>query len=515
MSGRRPLAIIGMLLVSLLLMGVLGWQSWQLQRSNDAAAESVLREYGILVADEYGRRVTNELGYRGYYQLITQIGALPDAVAMEAALSQKPELAELAKLAGGFFVLDESGLQTKNIPQSVTLTDVLRGKVTEGTDGDGPFQSLAAGPGGAQLIYASGLAPGGGKRVYGFSVARSGLSHYLQLVFDAGPLLPTSLAGGRVSNQLLFLEVTNPTGDVLFETNRQFDSSLTVGKVLGDDYQGILDGYQVRVSIDPNSASTLLIGGLPGSRLPLLFAVMVMMMVMILSAMWLFRREQAVMRLRSDFVSQVSHELHTPLTQIRMFAETLLLDRARTTEESRRCLEIIDRESRRLSHLVENILRFSNISDTTQVDRHRQPLEPIVRDVCETMEANANGAKIVVSTDAPVEANVDAGAVHQVLLNIIDNAIKYGPKEQQVTVAITSEGKTARISVQDQGPGIPEGERERVWTAFYRLERENDTAISGTGIGLSVVRELVAAMEGRCWIDTPNGGTRINVEFQT
>lgn len=67
LSGKRPLAIIGMLVLSLLLIAVLGWQSWQLQRSNDAAAESVLREYAILVADEYGRRAGAELGYRGYY----------------------------------------------------------------------------------------------------------------------------------------------------------------------------------------------------------------------------------------------------------------------------------------------------------------------------------------------------------------------------------------------------------------------------------------------------------------
>jgi len=512
-SGKRPLIIIGMLLASLLLMGVLGWQSWRLQQSNDVAAESVLREYGTLVADEYGRRITSELGYRGYYQLIAKIGELPDAVAMKAALSQFPELTELAS---GFFVLDERGLQTDSIPQTPALAELLRSIYAQLAGGDGPFHSLTTDPGGVQLIYATGPAPSGGKRIYGFAVAHSGIAYYMQRAFDSGPLLPPSLAGGRVGNELLFLEVTNPAGDILFETNRQFDSNLTISKLLGDDYQGILDGYQVRVSVDPDSAAILLIGGLPESRLPLLFAVMIIMMIMTSSAIWLFRREQAVMHMRSDFVSQVSHELRTPLTQIRMFAETLLLDRARTNEESRRCLEIIDRESRRLSHLVENVLRFSKISDTTRVDRHSQLLEPIVRDVCETMEANANGATIAVaSADERVEANIDADAVHQILMNIIDNAIKFGPKEQQVMVSLSRKGESARISVEDQGPGIPEGERDNVWNAYYRLKRESDTAISGTGIGLSVVRELVEAMEGRYWIDAPNGGTRINIDFQT
>jgi len=507
LSGKRPLAIFGMLLASLLLMGVLGWQSWRLQQSNDAAAESVLREYGILVADEFGRRITAELGYRGYYELISSLDGSQSAAEMSAAT------ADAAILADGFFVYDGDDLITDNMAEIPELETVLEQIYADPQHSEGPYRSQRVRPGGQQLIYASRTGPGGGNQLVGFHVSSSGVSNYLQRAFDTDPLLPTALAGGRVSNDLLFVEVTEPGGKILFTTNERLDSTLAVSKTLGNDYQGIVEGFQIRVSVDPSSASSLLIGGLPASRLPLLLAVMAMTVITMLTAIWLFRREHAVMKLRTDFVSQVSHELRTPLTQIRLFAETLLLDRTRTREEHRRCLEIIDRESRRLSHLVENILRVSNISDTTRIDCRFQELAPLLHDVCETMQATWNGATIKLDADETAAASIDADALRQVLLNLLDNAVKYGPHDQEIVISMTSAGAVTRITVEDQGPGIPEAERARVWGAFYRLKREQDTAISGTGIGLSVVRELVEAMHGRCWIDAANGGTRVNLEF--
>jgi signal transduction histidine kinase len=247
--------------------------------------------------------------------------------------------------------------------------------------------------------------------------------------------------------------------------------------------------------------------------LPLLVLVMLLAIALLLTAIWLFRREHAVMKMRADFVSQVSHELRTPLTQIRMFAETLLLKRTRSEEEQQRSLQIIDRESRRLSHLVENILLFSSISDSLKVDPELQPVAPIVREVCEATSLATPDLNIEVMAEDSVAAIVDDDALRQILLNLLDNAIKYGPQGQQVTVAVSQRDCVARIEVADQGPGIPESERDRVWGAFYRLSKEEQTAISGTGIGLAVVRGLVEAMHGRCWIADSESGARIVVEI--
>lgn len=512
-NAKRPAAIVAMLLVSLFLIGVLGWQSWRLQQSNDAAADSVLREYAILVADEFGRRLTRTLGYQGYYLLISSFDDPQSADEMHTTVSQNMQSGDAASLAGGFFVFDGNTLSTKDIDQESVLKTLLDQLYTDPPATQGPYYSARTASGEQQLIYAIRESGDRSRKIFGFTIDPSGVSNMTQIAFDSGPLLPPSLADGRLSNELLFAEVSDPNGVMLFERNRQYDSQLTISKILNDDYQGILEGFKIQISVDPDSAASLLIGGLPQSRLPLLLIVMVMVVVLMLAAIWLFRREHAVMKLRADFVSQVSHELRTPLTQIRMFAETLLLGRTRTDDESRRSLEIIDRESRRLSHLVDNILRFSNISDASQIDRQVQALAPIIREVSETMQSTSNGVAIRFTADESVTANVDADALRQIVLNLLDNAVKYGPRQQTVSVDLSVDGDKALISVSDQGPGIPATEWERVWEAFYRLKRERDTAISGTGIGLSVVRELVEAMQGRCWIDTLTTGTRVKLEF--
>ncbi len=513
LSRRRPFAIVAMLLAALVLIGVLGWQAWRLQQTNAATADSVLREYGILVADEYGRRASAELGYRGYYQLVSRLAGLGDPGAMRAVLDADDALAAAANLAAGFFVLRDREVATDGLEVSSEVDALLRRIARDPGGQDTPYNSSRTESGREQVIYATRAAPDGASHIAGFVVSQAGISNHLGRVFDGGPLLPSSLARGQVSNDMLFTRVTDPSGAVVFEENPSFDSRLTVSKVLGPDYQGILEGFRIDVSLDPASAGSLVIGGLPESRLPMLLVVMTFVVVLMVTAIWQFRREQAVMNLRADFVSQVSHELRTPLTQIRMFAETLLLDRTRTDDERRRSLEIIDRESQRLSHLVDNILRFSNLSDATQIDRRPQRLAPIVNGVCDIVHATADAVTISASTDESARASIDADALRQVILNLLDNAIKYGPAGQAITVSLTCSSGVVRLAVEDQGPGIPESERERVWSPFYRPSREQDTAISGTGIGLSVVRELVEAMGGRCWIAAADVGARVCMEF--
>lgn len=512
-SRTRPLAIVAVLLAALVLIGVLGWQAWRLQQSNSATADAVLREYSALVADEYGRRATSELGYRGYYQLVSGLTDRGDPRAMRAALNADETLAGAARLVAGFFVLAGGEVTTEVFEPSAELHTLLRRIAREPGRRDVPYQSARTASGREQVIYTAGAAPDRQSRVAGFVVSRTGIGDYLGRVFDGGPLLPSSLAQGQVSNQMLFVRVTDPAGTVVFEKKPSFDSRLTVSKILGSDYQGILGGFRVEVSLDPASARSLVIGGLPESRLPMLLVVMAFVVILMITAIWLFRREQAVVQVRADFVSQVSHELRTPLTQIRMFAETLLLDRARTDDDRRRSLEIINREAQRLSHLVDNILRFSDIAEVTRIDRRTQSLAPIVNEICDKVRAIAGSVTIAASTDELARATVDADALRQVILNLLDNAMKFGPAGQTITVSLTRDQETVRLTVDDQGPGIPESERNRVWKPFYRLRREHDTAIGGTGIGLSIVQELVEAMDGHCRITAAGTGARVCVEF--
>src|SRR5439155_6161105 len=180
-------------------------------------------------------------------------------------------------------------------------------------------------------------------------------------------------------------------------------------------------------------ADKLVIGGLPRSQLPFVLGVLLLTAGLIVTALVQLRREYDLARLRTDFVSGVSHELRTPLAQIRMFGETLLLGRVRSETERRRSLEIIDQEARRLTHLVENLLHFSRSErQTHRVAPAPTWMAPLVRSVVEAFAPLATPRRARLRTDLAegVVAAVDAEAFRQMLLNLLDNAVKYGPEDQ-------------------------------------------------------------------------------------
>jgi len=267
-------------------------------------------------------------------------------------------------------------------------------------------------------------------------------------------------------------------------------------------------------------ADQLIIGGLPKSRLPLVLGLLGLTAVLIGTALFQLRRESQLTRLRTDFISGVSHELRTPLAQIRMFSETLTLGRVRSDEERRRSLAIIDQEARRLTHLVENLLHFSRSErQTAHITPEPTALGPLVEEVIDGFAplAAARGATLSAAVPEDLVVTADPGAVRQMLLNLLDNAVKYGPTGQEVRIGASRDNGVAKLWVDDGGPGIPRADRERVWERFWRLERDRESAVAGSGIGLAVVRELALLHHGRAWIDDigppVGGGTRVIVEL--
>ena len=208
------------------------------------------------------------------------------------------------------------------------------------------------------------------------------------------------------------------------------------------------------------------------------------------------RRQQELARLRTEFVSGVSHELRTPLAQIRWFAELLHLGKLRSEDERVRSAGIIDQEARRLTYLVENVLNFSRAEKgTNRVSPAPADLDHEIRDALELFAPLARARKMSSPPRSTPSAVVplDRDALRQILLNLLDNAVKYGPAGQTITVGSEIAGDRARVWVEDQGPGIPHDDRQRVWEPYVRLNRDAESATGGSGIGLSVVRELVVA----------------------
>jgi signal transduction histidine kinase len=233
------------------------------------------------------------------------------------------------------------------------------------------------------------------------------------------------------------------------------------------------------------------------------------------------RRAQELTRLRADFVAGTSHELRTPLAQIRMFAELLQRGALRGPEESARALRIIEKEASRLTILVDNLLNYTRLRRRAEGAAAAPAAAPtlVADEAAHVIEAFAplaaeRGARVVAAVPPGLYARVDSLALRQVLTNYLENAVKYGPTGQTVTVGASADERCVQVWVDDQGAGVLPDEREAVWEAFRRGRRAEASGQGGSGIGLAVVRELALQYGGGVRVDdAPGGGARFVAEF--
>jgi signal transduction histidine kinase len=332
--------------------------------------------------------------------------------------------------------------------------------------------------------------------------------------YRSAPLLPTLIARGESRDSLLQLTVQGPTGLTIFASPASYPSTYSSLDTLEAQYGSLIVGAAIR----PDAAPRLIIGGLPRSRIPLLLGLMLLTLGVGAAALIQLRREHQLARLRDDFISGVSHEFRTPLTQIRVFAELLDGEKLRSPEERKRSTRVINREARRLTHLVENTLQFSRLSrfPTSLGDLEEIELDASLEELSEAFapQAATRDAEIRFEGTAGLAVVAGRGGMHRILANLLDNALKYGPTGQTVLVRAARNGDAVRISVEDEGPGIPPRDRKRIWDPYRRLDRDVRGEVQGSGIGLAVVKELCPAYGGRVWVEEgEHGGARFVVEL--
>ena len=330
---------------------------------------------------------------------------------------------------------------------------------------------------------------------------------------DEWELLPPALVKQAGIGHLVAITVRDDKGNTVYRTPWQFRNEYSAEY----EQQKFVAGFTVQASLRPEVAGRLILGD--SYRFPVLLTLLAITAALVPVAFRQMQREASLGRLRADFVSSVSHELRTPLAQIRMFAELLRMGSIRSEQEHTRSLDIIDQEARRLGHLVDNVLCFD------RVDRGENTLivEPtllasLVEEVLEAFAplAKARHVELALELDDSIAAEVDRGAMRQVLINLLDNAVKYGPSGQTIGVALerATDERWARLCIEDEGPGIPDAERGRIWEAFHRLERDSNSAIAGSGIGLALVRTLTEAHGGKVSVqDGAHGGSRFILEI--
>jgi signal transduction histidine kinase len=355
--------------------------------------------------------------------------------------------------------------------------------------------------------------------IYGYATdPRSYLGPTFSLINRRSALLPPSLLRETATDSILSISVSTIDGSEIYRSPGYFPSRYRSADTLESNFGRLV----MHVGLRPELASQLIVGGLPRSRLPLLAGVFVLTAGLLGVAWRQLHRQQELARLRTEFVSGVSHELRTPLAQIRWFAELLHLGKLRSDDERARSAGIIDQEARRLTYLVENVLNFSRAEKgTNRITPSTLDLDAEMRDGVEMFTPLARSRRMSVRLGPATGLTVaaDRDALRQILLNLLDNAAKYGPAGQTISVgaapAPATNGDRVRFWVEDQGPGIPAADRGRVWEPYVRLNRDAESATGGSGIGLSVVRELVVLHGGGAWIEAggAGGGARVVVEL--
>jgi two-component system, OmpR family, phosphate regulon sensor histidine kinase PhoR len=230
-------------------------------------------------------------------------------------------------------------------------------------------------------------------------------------------------------------------------------------------------------------------------------------------------REAQVARLQTDFVNKVSHDLRTPLTSIRMFVETLQLGRIQDPARQSEALEIIADETGRLSALINRLLDWARMeSGRRSYELRRQPVAPIVDAALVAFGPQLLLQPAEVTRNLPDDLPpvwADREAVTEALLNLLNNAHKYTGDEKKIEVSALQEGELVVIEVKDNGPGIPQREQKRVFDKFYRGSDPLQRSIEGTGLGLAMVKHIVAGHGGRVSVESELGhGARFRIALQ-
>ena len=513
--------LISLLIVSFMLMCLLAWQSYNSVVNQQKIANKVLTEYAHLAAEEYSRKIMADIGYRGYFNHLNLLRdiILTNEPNKEYRFSDCPTFGENS-LVKSIFLLRQGRLSLfSNQCQALNGSTFIHEQLLEFDESvlvEKPFAFIHSHLDNEPLTIV--VTKSSDKQLFGFIVNRQSLSQQLQASFNSSRLLPQALAQGKATNAMLNLVMSDHHGITLVGKAINNSPHPIATLELKNEYSGIFKGHTISVSIKSAYIEQLIIGGLPKSNLLFLLIMLLLLLIIFIVSFLLFHKESQLSLLRENFVAEVSHELRTPLAQIRMFAEMLLRNRVRNEEEKKHYLKVINRESLRLNHLVENILKYSQNKTVEEAQHSEQAIDQFIENIINEFQPICDDRQVkLVSKLTPCEVSVDSESLRRILLNLLDNAVKYGPEAQTILITgglaptdpkkPSSERTTYRIEISDQGPGIPANETTKIWQAYYRIPRENQSAIAGTGIGLFLVKQLADSIKASVRVENllPSG----------
>ena len=222
----------------------------------------------------------------------------------------------------------------------------------------------------------------------------------------------------------------------------------------------------------------------------------------------MFQRRTRLAREQVTFLTNVTHELRTPLSAIRLYAQTLQLERAEDPETRRQCVEAILRETARLGQLVDRVLEWRRIAEGRRTyQKQRAPVEPALDEALANFQGLLAAGEVELRQDrsSTREVYVDRTAIAEAVLNLLVNAHKYTGKTKRITLRSRDVDGGVEIAVEDNGAGIPRSEQQRIFQPFHRGDNGLDSGAAGVGLGLAIVRDVVRGHHGHIRVDSEPG----------
>ncbi|MEM7107527.1 MAG: HAMP domain-containing sensor histidine kinase [Bacteroidota bacterium] len=309
----------------------------------------------------------------------------------------------------------------------------------------------------------------------------------------------------RIAQDKFILNAYNKNSDIpLFQSNDTDSSTNAIAKtkelwLLPDHYLGITtQGDSIQDIVDERTYTNLAL-------------IIALDIILLLGAFLVFINVKKEMRLaqnKSDFVSNVSHEIRTPLALISMFAETLELDRIKSEEKKHEYYSIINKEANRLTGIVNRILTFSRM-EANQKALNIQALnvQEAIEDILNTYEYHLTSKGFSYGFTSNLDRSIlaDSQAFVEVVVNLLDNAIKYSNSHKHIDISCGRDGDFGFVSVKDKGVGISKQDQKHIFDKFYRVSSGDLAKSRGTGLGLSLVKEIVEGHHGRVEVKSELG----------
>ena len=507
--------ILLLIILNIVLLFLFIWQAFQSSAQHLQVSQNVMRDYSSMAAQQFIRKFKGKMGYWGFHDLSLQLNSnlneIRETLSVYLKMSNnelKPQQLHIRNGIESIYLYSKLNQSTEWLfGNQVTIkSNILK---SMDLDAGKPFQVIH--PDNSQGLLTMVYFPLDENHFTLVEFKKEFVKSTLDLNTKLLELLPSVLAQKINDSGGIFLKIKAPNRETFFyHHGTNTNPYLLSETIIGDDYGGLFKGYSIYAAIDESLAESLIIGGMPHNQIPKLLLLIIITLFTLLVSLWMYRREKQLAFLRSQFVARVSHELRTPLTQIRMFSETLLLNRVKDKQTTKHYLEIIHRESKRLTIMVNNIL------NKHQIDQQLNPVKFINVNLkqelifaCEVLQQalDKKDMNLQINIDESIEVKTDENRFKQIIINLMDNAIKYGADAQTIVIDCEVKGGFYCLSICDRGPGVPKNKQKLIWQAYQRLNRDEKRGINGTGIGLSITAENLKSINGHYKLrNRENGG---------